>query len=66
LLLWSNRTLSFWDYRPDPIRGAGVLEQTAQTIIQEQRKITMVEFQKAEEAREKAERHRGIAPIASR
>jgi superfamily II helicase len=27
----------------------GVVEQTTQTIIQEQRKITMVEFQKAEE-----------------
>ncbi len=44
----------------------GVLEQTAQTIIQEQRKITMVEFQKAEEAREKAERQRGIADRAYR
>ncbi len=44
----------------------GVLEQTAQTIIQEQRRITMVEFQKAEEAREKAERQRGIADRAYR
>jgi regulator of protease activity HflC (stomatin/prohibitin superfamily) len=40
-----------------------VLEQTAETIKQEQRKITMIEFQKAEEAREKAERQRGL-PIA--
>ncbi len=39
----------------------GVVEQTTQTIIQEQRKITMGEFQKAEEAREEAERQRGIA-----
>lgn len=45
---------------------SGVLEQTAQTIIQEQRKITMVEFQKAEEAREKAEKQRGIADRAYR
>ncbi|MGQ0811240.1 MAG: SPFH domain-containing protein [Nitrospiraceae bacterium] len=44
----------------------GVLEQTAQTIIQEQRKITMVEFQKAEESREKAEKQRGIADRAYR
>jgi hypothetical protein len=44
----------------------GVLEQTAQTIIQEQRKITMIEFQKAEEMREKAERQRGIADRAYR
>ena len=44
----------------------GVLEQTAETIKQEQRKITMVEFQKAEEAREKAERQRGIADRAYR
>ncbi len=44
----------------------GVLDQTAQTIIQEQRRITMVEFQKAEEAREKAERQRGIADRAYR
>lgn len=44
----------------------GVVEQTTQTIIQEQRKITMVEFQKAEEAREKAERQRGIADRAYR
>ena len=44
----------------------GVLEQTAQTIIQEQRKITMIEFQKAEESREKAEKQRGIADRAYR
>jgi len=44
----------------------GVLDQTAQTIIQEQRKLTMIEFQKAEEAREKAERQRGIADRAYR
>ncbi len=44
----------------------GVLEQTAQTIIQEQRKLTMVEAQKAEEAREKAEKQRGIADRAYR
>jgi regulator of protease activity HflC (stomatin/prohibitin superfamily) len=44
----------------------GVVEQTTQTIIQEQRKITMVEFQKAEEAREKAEKQRGIADRAYR
>lgn len=44
----------------------GVLDQTAQTIIQEQRRITMVEFQKAEEMREKAERQRGIADRAYR
>lgn len=44
----------------------GVVEQTTQTIVQEQRKITMVEFQKAEEAREKAERQRGIADRAYR
>jgi hypothetical protein len=44
----------------------GVLDQTAQTIIQEQRRITMVEFQKAEESREKAERQRGIADRAYR
>ena len=43
-----------------------VLEQTAETIKQEQRKITMIEFQKAEEAREKAERQRGIADRAYR
>jgi regulator of protease activity HflC (stomatin/prohibitin superfamily) len=43
-----------------------VLRQTEQTIVQEQRKITMVEFQKAEEAREKAERQRGIADRAYR
>ena len=41
-------------------------EQTTQTIIQEQRKITMVEFQKAEESREKAEKQRGIADRACR
>jgi regulator of protease activity HflC (stomatin/prohibitin superfamily) len=44
----------------------GVLEQTAQTIIQEQRKITMIEFQKAEESREKAEKTRGMADRAYR
>lgn len=44
----------------------GVVEQTTQTIVQEQRKITMVEFQKAEEARENAERQRGIADRAYR
>ena len=44
----------------------GVIEQTTQTIIQEQRKITMVEFQKAEESREKAEKQRGIADRAYR
>ena len=44
----------------------GVVDQTTQTIVQEQRKITMVEFQKAEEAREKAEKQRGIADRAYR
>ncbi|MEK6618913.1 MAG: SPFH domain-containing protein [Nitrospirota bacterium] len=44
----------------------GVLEQTAQTIIQEQRKITMIEFEKAEESRSKAEKQRGIADRAYR
>ncbi len=44
----------------------GVVEQTTQTIVQEQRKLTMVEFQKAEEAREKAEKQRGIADRAYR
>ena len=44
----------------------GVLEQTAQTIIQEQRKITMIEFKKAEESREKAEKQRGMADRAYR
>ena len=44
----------------------GVVEQTTQTITQEQRKITMVEFQKAEESREKAEKQRGIADRACR
>lgn len=44
----------------------GVLEQTAETIKQEQRRITMIEFQKAEEAREKAEKQRGIADLAYR
>jgi len=44
----------------------GVVEQTTETIVQEQRKITMVEFQKAEEAREKAEKQRGIADRAYR
>ncbi len=44
----------------------GVVEQTTEAIIQEQRKITMVEFQKAELAREKSERQRGIADRAYR
>lgn len=44
----------------------GVVEQTTQTIIQQQRTITMVEFQKAEESREKAEKQRGIADRAYR
>ena len=44
----------------------GVVEQTTQTITQEQRKITMVEFQKAEESREKAEKQRGMADRAYR
>ena len=44
----------------------GVVEQTTQTIIQEQRKMTMIEFQKAEQAREKAERQRGLADRAYR
>jgi SPFH domain / Band 7 family len=44
----------------------GVVQQTTETILQEQRKITMVEFQKAEEAREKAEKQRGIADRAYR
>jgi regulator of protease activity HflC (stomatin/prohibitin superfamily) len=44
----------------------GVIDQTTQTIIQEQRRLTMVEFQKAEESREKAERQRGIADRAYR
>ncbi len=44
----------------------GVVEQTTETIVQEQRKITMAEFQKAEEAREKAEKQRGIADRAYR
>ncbi len=44
----------------------GVVEQTTQTIVQEQRKLTMVEFQRAEEAREKAEKQRGIADRAYR
>jgi len=43
-----------------------VLDQTVQTIVQEQRKITMTEFQKAEESREKAERQRGMADRAYR
>ena len=47
-----------------PPRGA--IDQTTQTIIQEQRRLTMVEFQKAEETREKAERQRGIADRAYR
>jgi regulator of protease activity HflC (stomatin/prohibitin superfamily) len=44
----------------------GVLKQTAETIVQEQRRLTMIEFQKAEEAREKAERQRGLADLAFR
>ncbi len=44
----------------------GVVDQTTQTIIQEQRKITMGEFRKAEEAREKAEKQRGKADRAYR
>ena len=45
---------------------APVLIQTVETIVQEQRRLTMVEFQKAEEAREKSERQRGIADRAYR
>ena len=44
----------------------GVVDQTTQTIIQQQRKITMVEFQSAEAAREKAENQRGMADRAYR
>lgn len=44
----------------------GVVQQTTETIVQEQRKITMAEFQKAEEARERAEKQRGIADRAYR
>lgn len=44
----------------------GVVQQTTETIVQEQRKITMAEFQKAEEAREQAEKQRGIADRAYR
>lgn len=44
----------------------GVVQQTTETIVQEQRKITMAEFQKAEEAREKAEKQRGVADRAYR
>jgi regulator of protease activity HflC (stomatin/prohibitin superfamily) len=44
----------------------GVVEQTTATIVQEQRKLTMVQFQKAEEAREKAEMQRGVADRAYR
>lgn len=44
----------------------GVVQETTEIIVQEQRKITMAEFQKAEEAREKAERQRGIADRAYR
>jgi hypothetical protein len=44
----------------------GVVEQETQTIFQEQRKITMVEFRKAEESGEKAKRQRGIADRAYR
>jgi hypothetical protein len=42
------------------------VEQTTQTIIQKQRKITMVELQKTEESREIAEKQRGIADRAYR
>jgi regulator of protease activity HflC (stomatin/prohibitin superfamily) len=44
----------------------GVLKQTAETIVQEQRRLTMVQFERAEEAREKAERQRGLADLAFR
>ena len=44
----------------------GVVQQTTETIVQEQRKITMAEFRKAEEAREQAEKQRGIADRAYR
>lgn len=44
----------------------GVLDQTAKTIIQQQRRITMIEFQKAEVARAKAEKQRGISDRAYR
>ena len=44
----------------------GVLKQTAETIVQEQRRLTMVQFQRAEEAREKAEQQRGLADRAFR
>ena len=43
-----------------------LVEQTTQTIIQDQRRLTIVQFQKAEESREKAERQRGIADRAYR
>lgn len=44
----------------------GVLEQTELTQIQQQRVLTMREFEKAETARERAERQRGIADRAYR
>ena len=37
----------------------GVVGQTTQTITQEQRTITMVEFKKAEESKEKTEKRSG-------
>ena len=42
------------------------LSQSTETIVQEQRLLTMQEFQKAEEARAKAERQRGLADRAYR
>lgn len=42
------------------------IEQAVQSVIQEQRKITMRAFQQAEEAREGAERQRGVADLAYR
>ena len=44
------------EYIPLP---EGVAGQTTQTITHEQRTITMVEFQKVEESREKAEKRSG-------
>ena len=43
-----------------------VLDQTVQTIVQQQRRLTMQEFEKAEEARAKAEGQRGLADLAYR
>jgi hypothetical protein len=43
-----------------------VLDSTVQTIVQQQRVLTMQEFQKAEEARAQAERQRGLADLAYR